>query len=146
MTRKKLTPEDESALHTLKDRLLFTIRFIEDVQLFPSGAQFRAVIESSAEKNDLRSLKLMARDIDAMVLSLAPHEREGLEAVLKQRLGVDKDAERVALKRQVALALARGTVASEKERRRLEDYVEMLEATGGDCSEAEAVRLLLRDG
>jgi hypothetical protein len=39
--------------------------------------------------------------------------------------------------------LARGTIASEKERRRLEEYADMLEATDGDPGEIAAVRRLL---
>ena len=143
---KKLSPEHESALQTLKERLLLTVRFIEDVQDFPSGADLRNIVESAAAKRDLRSLRLMSRDVDAMTLSLAPHERDGLEALLRQRLGVDKEAERAEWARDVAAAIKRGTVASEKERRRLEDYVEMLEATGGDPAEIDAVRRLLRTG
>ena len=133
-------------LHALSERMLLTIRFIEDAQEFPSGAPMRSIIESATAKRDLRTLRLISKEIDGMALGLAPHEREGLEAVLKQRLGVDKDAERVELSRQVSVAIKRGTVASEKERRRLEDYVETLEATSGDPAEIEAVRRLLRSG
>jgi hypothetical protein len=143
---KKLSLEDESTLQTLKERLLLTIRFIEDVQDFPSGAELRNIVESAAAKRDLRSLRLMSREVDAMTLSLAPHEGDGLEALLRQRLGVDRDAERAEWARHVAAAIKRGTVASEKERRRLEDYAEMLEATGGDPAEIDAVRRLLRTG
>jgi hypothetical protein len=89
-------------------------------------------------------MRVLAREIDKMTIALAPHEREGLEALLQQRLGVDKDAERAELRRQVTTALERGAVASEKERRRLEEYVEMLEATGGDPAEIAAVTELLR--
>lgn len=143
---KKLSQEDESILKALKGRMLLTLRFMEDVQDFPSGVQLRAVVEAAAARSDLRSLRLIARDVDAMTLSLAPHERQGLEAVLKQKLGIEVETERVALSQQVAQALNRGTVASEKERLRLEEYLEMLEATGGDHSEVEAVRSLLHKG
>src|SRR5687767_3654354 len=104
---KKLSPEDESTLQTLKERLLLTIRFIEDVQDFPSGAELRNIVEAAAAKRDLRSLRLMSREVDAMTLSLAPHERDGLEALLRQRLGVDKDAERAEWARHVAAAIKR---------------------------------------
>jgi hypothetical protein len=143
---KRLSDQDQRTLEALKDRVLLTIEFIESVQDFPSAAALRSVIETSAAKHDLRSLKLISRDIDAMTIALAPHERDGLEAILKQRLGVDKDAERAELARQVAVAIARGAVASEKERQRLEAYAEMLEATGGDPDELKAVRKLIRTG
>jgi hypothetical protein len=143
MTKKRLAPEDQALLEKLRNRLLLTIQFVEGVQAFPSGVQFRRIVESTAAKGDLRAMRLIARDIDAMTLGLMPQEREGLEAILQQRLGIDKDAERAEWGRRIAGVLRRGSIASEKERRHLEDYAEMLEATGGDPSELEAVRRLL---
>jgi hypothetical protein len=46
----------------------------------------------------------------------------------------------------VIASVDRGIVHSEEERRRLEDYVEVVDSTGGDPNEVEAVRDLLRDG
>lgn len=146
MARRKLKPEDEAAVIALRERLLLTIGFIENLQDFPSAQQIREIVDSAGDKRDLRSLRLMARDVEAMTITLAPHERDGLEAMLKARFGVDKDAEQVELRRTIAAALERGRIASEKERRRLEDYVEMLEATGGDPAEIQAVRQLIRSG
>ena len=80
-----------------------------------------------------------------MTIALAPQERDGLVALLLSRLGVNKEAERADLRRQVAKVLTRGSVASEKERRRLEEYAEMLEVTGGDPAEVESVRQLIRE-
>lgn len=144
MTRRKLKPEDAATSIALRERLLLTISVIENVQDFPSGQQLRELVDSAGDRGDLRSLRLMVREMEAMTITLAPHERDGLEAVLKARFGVDKDAERGELRRAVAAALERGSIASEKERRRLEDYVEMLEATGGDPAEIQAVRQLIR--
>lgn len=141
-----MKPEDEAAVIALRERLLLTIGFIENLQDFPSAQQIREIVDSAGDKRDLRSLRLMARDVEAMTITLAPHERDGLEAMLKARFGVDKDAEQVELRRTIAAALERGRIASEKERRRLEDYVEMLEATGGDPAEIQAVRQLIRSG
>jgi hypothetical protein len=146
MARKKLRPEDEAAVNALREQLLLTIRFIEDAQDFPGGPELRGIVESAAAKGDLRTMRLLARETDDMTIALAPHEREGLEALLRERLGVDKDAERAELRRRVAAVIERGTVASERERRRLEDYAEMLEATGGEPAEIEAVRRLIGSG
>jgi len=143
---KRLSAQDEAMLRALRDRTLLVIEFIERIQDFPTGAALRGVVQSATAKHDLRSMKLIARDIDAMTVALAPHERDGLEAILMERLGVDKEAERAGLARQVAAAISRGSVASEKERRRLEEYAEMLNATGGDPAELDAVRRLIRDG
>lgn len=146
MTNKKLSLDEEAAMHSLHDRLVLTIRYFEDAQAFPSGAQMRALVEDAAARSDVRTLSLIGREVDKMTIALAPHERDGLEAILREQIGVDKDAERAELKRQIAAVIARGSVASEKERRRLEDYAEMLEATGGDREEIEAVRRLANTG
>jgi hypothetical protein len=143
MTKKQLRPEAEITLNALRDRLLLTIRFFEDAEEFPSGEQIRHLVKAAAAKGDLRALRLMSREIDAMSVALAPHKRDGLEAILRQRLGIDKEQERAVLGEQIAAIIARGTIASEKERRRLEDYAEMLEATGGDRTEIDAVRRLV---
>jgi hypothetical protein len=79
-----------------------------------------------------------------MTIGLAPQQRDGLDALLRQRLGVDKDQERSELRERIAQVLRRGTIASEKERRRLEEYADSLEATGGNPAEVAAVRDLLR--
>jgi malonyl CoA-acyl carrier protein transacylase len=66
-----------------------------------------------------------------------------LSGLLRERLGIDVESERLELKRAAETAIARGRVASEKERRRLEDYAEMLEATGGDPTEIESILRLV---
>jgi hypothetical protein len=144
MMVRKLTPEDDATLRLLRDRLLLTLQFMESAQDFPTARLIRQQVETAAAENNLRSIRLMARDVDAMTVALASHERDGLEALLKTRLGVDKDAEREVLRAYVSRLLERGTVASEKERRRLEDYAEMLRATGGDPAEILTVERLIR--
>lgn len=143
MTKKKLSPEEEAAIRALRDRLVMTIRYFENAQEFPSGAQMRAIVEDAAARQDRRTLRLLGREVENMTIALAPHQRDGLETMLHDRLGINQEAERAELKRQIAAVIARGTVRSEKERRRLEDYAETLEVTGGDPAEIEAVRRLL---
>jgi hypothetical protein len=143
MTKKK-NPSDAVTVETLRARLIATIRFAESLHAFPSGEAFRATIEKAAAENNLRTLRLLGREIDAMAsVALPPHQRDGLDAMLQHELGVDREAERAAWSERVAVALKRGRVASEMERRHLEDYAEMLEANGGDAAELEAVRRLL---
>ena len=57
-------------------------------------------------------------------------------------MGIDRNAERDQLRSEVAQAINRGAPRSEKERRKLEDYAEMLDATRGDHDEIAAVRRL----
>lgn len=134
---------DDAGLTALRNRILLTLEFVENAQGFRYGQGVREATESAFQKRSLRAMRVIAREIDAMTLGLAPDQRDGLEALLRQRLGVDKDAERLELKEGIAEVLRRGTIASEKERRRLEDYADRLEATGGDPAEAAAVRRLL---
>jgi hypothetical protein len=143
MTRKSLTARQNHLLQGLRIQSMLTLQFIEAAHEFPSGERFRKAVEDDVENGDLRMLRLLSREIDAITLALPPNEREGLEAILRNRLGVDKDAQRAELRHRIAGIIVRGTIASEKERRHLEDYLEMLEATGGDPSEIAAVRRLI---
>lgn len=147
VTKRKLSAEKEADLHALRERLLTIIQFVEDTEEdFAVGALLRKNVESAVAKGNLHGLRIMARDFDEATLALAPHEREGLEAILNHRLGIDKEAERAEMSRLAAVAIKRGKVASEKERRRLERYVEMLEAIGGERAELDAVEDLLSNG
>lgn len=132
-------------LDALRGRVALTLRFMGDAEdLGAFGEMLAAKVESAFSKDDLRAMRLIVREVDSLAIALPPHQREGLEAVLKSRLGVDKDAERAVLRDRVAVILRRGTIASERERRKLEDYLELLEATGGDVMEMGAVRQLLQ--
>ena len=132
MASRKLTSEEAAALQELRSRLLLTLEYMESVEDFPMGQRFRTIVESSAEECDLRALRLMKRDIDGMKLALLPQQREELETLLRERLGVDQALERLEEREAITRILKRGTVRSEKERRRVQEYVECLEATGGD--------------
>jgi len=56
---KTMNPEDEATLAALSERMLLAIRFIEDAQEFPSGAQLRGIIEWAMKRRDLRTLRLI---------------------------------------------------------------------------------------
>ena len=103
----------------------------------------REIVEGAMRESRVRTLRLIARDVEEMVLTLAPHEREGLEAILKAKLGYDSDLAWNQSREAVLNAVKRGRVDSEKERRRLERYAEVLEAKGGDTTELAALRSLL---
>jgi hypothetical protein len=142
---KELTQQDRAELARLRARLLLTLDFVENVEGDDEfGQQIRGVVESTFAKGKLRAMRLLARDIDAFATALPSHHREGLEALLHARLGIDKDAERAVVKKQVTVALKRGRIASEKERHRLQEYADMLEAEGGHTEEVDAVARLLR--
>jgi hypothetical protein len=140
---KKQSPEKEAELTALRDRILLTIAFVENIQAFRPGGAIRAVVIEAYDMHNLRDMRLIAREMDAMTIALEPHEREGLEAILKQRLGVDKDAERQQQRERARRILARGTIAGEKERRWLEEYVELLKSREEDQDEVDAIRRIL---
>lgn len=143
MARKQtVDPDDE--ISALADRLETTIDFVEHTQHFPSGPAIRGIIENAVGRRDLRALRLICRDVDAMLVALDRKDRDALEAVLSKDHGVDRGSEQAELNRQVASIIRRGTIASERERRRLEDYLENLQATGGDAATIERLRQLLR--
>ncbi len=126
----------------LVNRLLLTIDFIEQAQEFPSGNAIRKLVNDAAARGDARALRLMCKEIEGMRVALTPPQREELDGLL-QDSGIDLDAERAKTDHQMAAILKRGAIASERERRRLEDYLAMLETTDGDQETMEKVRALL---
>ena len=146
MARKKHTPEEDAVVRALHGRLIMTICFIEGVQEFPSGPQMREIVESAAGRGDVRTLRVLVKEVDALTITLAPHERDGLDALLQTRLGASREAERAEMEQGVAAVLRRGSIASEKERQRLEQYADVLEVSNGDPSEIATVRQFLREG
>lgn len=142
MVKKQLDAEGTMRLTAIQERLLMTVDFLESLES-STMQSVREIVIGTGNRGDLRALRLIAREVDAMVMSLAPHERDGLNAILASRLGVDVEAEYEQKRRPVAVALKRGRVASEKERRRLEEYVESLEIAGGDPAEIDAILRLL---
>ena len=144
MPKKQSERQVSAEVAQLRDRLILTVRFIEKRQEFPSAPHLRAIVDAAAAKGDLRALRLIVKEVDAMALSLDPAERERLELLLESQLGVNRDVERARLRAKVTDALQRGTISSEKERRRLEEYADMLEITNGDPAEIAAVRRLVR--
>src|SRR4051794_33924147 len=107
LMKRQQSEDDKAAINALRERALLTINYFANIQDFPLAFMYRENIEKAAQSGNLRKMRLMARDVDEMAIGLAPHEREGLEAILRERLGVDKEAERAALSQQVARTLQR---------------------------------------
>jgi hypothetical protein len=147
MTKKKLNPEAEKEVSALRERLVLTLRFIQEAgDDFPNCDQWLELVDNAATNGELRTLRLLVREVNELVATLTRDQMNDLRALLQARLGVDMDAERRDLQLQIARALKRGTIASEKERRRLEEYVEMLEVNGGNQAQIEKIEQLLRSG
>jgi len=140
---KKTSTNRATEVSLLANRLRSTIQFVETAQDFPAGPTIRNLVGAAEAKNDLRTLRLICRDVDAMLIALAPSQRAELDTILRQQLGVDRDAEKATFDRQIAAILDRGSIASERERRRLEDYLAMLQVSGGDQELTKRVLHLL---
>ena len=136
--------KSDASAEELRDRIVLTVAFIERCEdLGAIGRQLREGAEGAFLKGKRRALRLLANDVDALTIALPAPQREGLEALLRARLGVNKEAARSDQRMRVADIMRRGTIASEKERRRLEDYAEWLESTEDDPAEAARVRAFL---
>lgn len=131
------------AVRDLGTRLRLTIEFIERVQDFPDGAALRAIVDEEVAKQRLRSLRILARDVDEMALTLTPAQRKQLQATLEEHSDVDVDAEWNAQRTAMDALVQRGEIRSERERKRVERYLEALIARSGPSSEIRAIRSLL---
>lgn len=128
----------------LRERITVTLRFLDDAEdLGDFGREILRKTEELYAKRSLRGLRLIAKQVDAFAIGLSRDQRDGLEAILRARVGVDKEDERAQMREQIARVLAKGRIDSEKQRRRLEDYLDALGATGDDAAQAEALRRLL---
>ncbi len=130
----------------LGERLLLSLTFIERVQDFPSGAQFRGIVQAEMDRGRLRALQLVSRDVEEMILTLTPSERDGLDALLQARIGVETESTWRTEQEAIRGAIAAGRIRDEHERQRIERYVEALEVRGGDAVEITAARNLLAQG
>lgn len=144
----KRRPSAEEVLETsvLADRLILTLQFIEGVEAFPIGTQIRTIVEDAALRGDTRTLRLVARDVSEATHALSTQHQSDLARMLREILGVDLQEGQEEVRRSVKAALARGRIQSERERQRLERYVEWLEQSGGDPVEIARVTELLHAG
>lgn len=138
-----LSPEKAAEVPRLHHRIITTLRFIEEAGPFRYGDRFREVTERAVARNDLRGLRQVVREVEALTIALPKDKRAALSAALTEVVGDEREAERVRQLELVEMALARGTVASEKERKRLELYLDELEADNEDPNKIAALRALL---
>lgn len=140
--RDSVESRDEAEL--LYERIRLTLSFVESVQdCEPFGSAILAVAQKALASRSVRRLRLMARDVDALVATLAPHEREGLSAVLESRLRIDREKEHEERHKRVMAILRRGTLAGERERRHVIDFLEVEESRDEGSDDLDAIRRLL---
>lgn len=131
-------------LVALRDRIVITIQYLDDVDDLGEFAD--AVVrqtEACFSKGKLGPLKLIANQIDSFTVALNMQQRDGLDAILGARLGVDRDAERASREHYLACVIASGRIASAKQRRKIEEYLERLESENGDPALIQEIAKLL---
>jgi hypothetical protein len=144
MTNPKPIPRDWSSLEALRNRIILTLDFMANIEFIDESLQMiRSITEENYRNKNLRNMRSIAREVDELTVALPSHHRDGLEALLRDRLGVDKEAERAQLRARAEVALRRGGVASEKERQHLERYVEMLQSMNEGAEEIRSIQGLL---
>ncbi len=144
---KRQSSKHDASAELLRQRILITLDFFGAIEdLGATARELREGAQSAFARGDVRTLRLLANDIDSLAVALNPQQRHELEGLLIARLGIDRNAERLELARHIAATVKRGKIASEKERRRLETYLDLLEALGGDPAEKAAVLKLLQNG
>ena len=52
---------------------------MSEAQDFPGALQLQDMVNSAASRHDLRTLRLIAREVDAMTIALTTDQRDGLE-------------------------------------------------------------------
>lgn len=144
MRRRSIAPDIAAEVAAIRERLLFTISFIESVDRFSGAPPLREVLEQAADAGNVRALRRIAADMREMATALLPDHPAALAEQLLARFGVDPAADDEAQRRAADRAAARGSVASERERARLGRYADSLRSSGGDAAEIEKVERVLR--
>ncbi|MCU0649221.1 MAG: hypothetical protein MUF00_14575 [Gemmatimonadaceae bacterium] len=144
---KHLTAMQEAELSMLLKRIRLTVQFMNSLSNTRDADGFLEIAATAAEKRSLRNLKIIARELDITVRMLPEDLRTSLDAQLSSQLAIDLTAEEDALRKRVTRALRRGHVASEVERRVLEDYADSLRLKhSDDHTDVVAIERLLRGG
>jgi len=136
---KKRTTE----LLALRDRCLAITRFLAEAGVGEVIAtEMRAAIQAAFERGDLRSLKMVSRDLNEWANGMPPATIARLDAILRSELGEDpRGTESEA--RDLARILHRGTIEDEDEYRLLTRRLEEIYADGWKGGELEKINELL---
>ena len=145
MNKANLSAKDMELLTAMRKRVFLTLDFMDNINFLEDASPLlRETTETTFQSGNLRGMRFIVRDIDALVAGMTTDQREGLEALLQSRISVSRTDELAELKKRAANAIMRGHVASEKERQHLEDYAELLRNGSDDTTELSVLEDFLR--
>ena len=120
---KKLTPKQKKELEYLKNRSLLIIDYIIDKDSNPIILQMRETIKIAFEKNDLKGLKEISRDMNAWAKSLSTEDTKELEKLLAGRFREDLTGDQLTLT-IIQEIIKKGEIRNEEEYRIMHEYLQ----------------------
>jgi hypothetical protein len=100
-------------------------------------------VEQEARRGNLRGLRVAEGDLLRSIQNLVPERRNQLADILRGEFGYVLEVDQSSIRREIEAAIGRGTVRSEKERKRLEEYSDILGVQAGDQDLLRRLELLL---
>lgn len=136
--KKALTPEEE--LDLLYRRSMLTCEYLRSYAGLEPASAFIDAVERTFQSRNLRGMRIMVRELSDLAKDLPPHRKEELQAELKFRFGIDGEDEDRRERDKVAAVLARGRINSEREYRRVMEWIEELESEAVVSDELRQLR------
>ncbi|MFC2187425.1 hypothetical protein ACFCT7_08915 [Fulvivirgaceae bacterium LMO-SS25] len=140
---KKIKEDQLNELYYLKEWCSSVVKFI--LEQSPVGGdmlmQYDIVINSSYQKQDIRGLRMVAKDVMEWAKGLSESDKSKLDEVLESKFGSGLNGE--IEKKNVAQILKRGKITTEDEYRLLLNRIEEIHTDPSKNEEVERVNLLL---
>ncbi|MFZ6664176.1 hypothetical protein [Peijinzhouia sedimentorum] len=140
---KKIKEDQLKELYYLKEWCSSVVKFI--LEQSPVGGdmlmQYDIVINSSYQKQDIRGLRMVAKDVMEWAKGLSESDKSKLDEVLESKFGSGLNGE--IEKKNVAQILKRGKITTEDEYRLLLNRIEEIHTDPSKNEEVERVNLLL---
>lgn len=140
---RRLSPEQLGELDALRRRCHLILDFIASVEPAGVWSEFKAFVEKTAAKRDLRGLRMVVRDLTEAQTGLSPRDRGELSRRLQDELGVDLSQEQTKELKKIQEIVGRGKIRNEREYRMVHDRVEEIYADEQAREEVERLNALL---
>jgi hypothetical protein len=144
MPKRKLSEAQIGELHALHARCNLVLRFLNrHGELGDLAREFEEIIEKSFHTQDLRGLRILQKDLEDWSKDLSRDEQLELETLLRVKLRVDVDNERLIDIAQIHEIEERGRIRNEREYRLVQTRAEELRSSPAGAQEAERLQALL---